>query len=475
LIVAARRLVQIAWIAGCASGSGGPGGGTPASPVRPLVVPAPVQAVDADRVPFSSDARVAELAVLRDALRDDYAHLETKRAQWGVDLDALFARYAPRIRDATTWPAYEAVMVAFVAELHDGHVQWRRKRGAGESHRRIARLPLATRFVGEQLIVTDVWSGAERAGLVRGDRIVALDGTSIEERLGALAQLRSWARTDAARHDFAEEWPVSRVAAEGDVAARRVTRERADGTYETLAVVPDTTPRPGAKPPRIELTWRGRAAVLAVHDLTGHLRETQQLATAAVAAAFANPHGLVVDLRGDEGGFEDAALTIASLLTDRPVVGGSTRVKLSPAARAQQPAWRALPEDPAKPGWSTVQPLQAPAGAPHAYPAPIAVVIDAGCRSSCESLALLLRASGARLYGERTGGAGGAPITIELPSSKAHVGIPARASFDTAGTPIEGVGVAPDEPVAPTRADLAAGRDVTLERALAYACASGGC
>ncbi|HEX4418317.1 MAG TPA: S41 family peptidase, partial [Kofleriaceae bacterium] len=454
-----RRLVAVAWIAGCA------GGVTPAPPARPLPVPAPVP--DADRVPFSPDARVAELAVLRDALRDDYAHLETKRAQWGVDLDALFARYAPRIRGAGTWVAYEAVMVAFVAELHDGHVQWRRKRGAGETRRRIARLPLDTRFVGEQLIVTDVWSGAERAGLQRGDRIVALDGTSIEERLGELERLRSWARLDAARHDFAEEWVVSRVATQGEVMARRLTRERTDGTYETLAVVPDTTPRPGARPPRIELTWRGRAAVLAVHDLTGHLRDTQQLATDAAAAAFASPHGLVIDLRDDEGGFEDAALAIASRFTDRPVIGGSTRVKLSAAARAQQPAWRELPEDPAKPGWSTVQPLQAPAGAPRAYPAPIAVVIDTGCRSSCESLALLLRAIGARLYGERTGGAGGAPITIELPSSKAHVGIPARASFDTAGTPIEGVGVAPDESVAPTRAELAAGRDVALERALA--------
>jgi len=445
---------------------------TPAPPPRAVAAPAPT-APDPDHVPFSPEARVAELAVLRDALRDDYAHLATKRAQWGIDLDELFARYAPRIRDAATWGTYEAVMAAFVAELHDGHVQWRRKRGAGESKRRIARLGVATRFVGEQLIVSNVWGNAERAGLKRGDRIIALDGESIEERLGGLAQVRSWSRTDAGRHDFAEEWAVSRVAAEGDVPPRRVTRERTDGSYETLAVVPETTPRPGGKPPQLEVTLHGSAAVLAIHDLEGHVKDTRKAATDAIAKVFGKP--LVIDLRDNQGGFEDAAIFVASQLTDKPVVGGATRVKLSAAAREQQKAWRDLPEDPAKPGWSAVQPLQAAGAAPRAYGAPIAVLIDAGCRSSCESLALLLRALGARLYGERTGGAGGAPITIELPSSKAHVGIPARASFDTAGTPIEGVGIGPDEPIAPTRTDLAAGRDVVLERALAYVCPNGTC
>jgi C-terminal processing protease CtpA/Prc len=98
----------------------------------------------------------------------------------------------------------------------------------------------------------------------------------------------------------------------------------------------------------------------------------------------------------------------------------------------------------------------------------MAALIDAGCRSSCEALALLLRAMGAHLYGERTGGSSGAPLSIELPKSRARVTVPAWAMFDPAGNAIEGRGVAPDDEIAPTRADLVARRDPVLARALEY-------
>src|SRR5262245_17667699 len=59
----------------------------PAAPTAPTAVIAPAApAPDAsDRVPFSADERAAELAFLRDAIRDTYAHLEVMKQQWGVD------------------------------------------------------------------------------------------------------------------------------------------------------------------------------------------------------------------------------------------------------------------------------------------------------------------------------------------------------------------------------------------------------
>ena len=400
-------------------------------------------------------------------LRDVYAHLETKEQQWGIDLDEMFTRYEPKIRTAETWSAYEAVMVGFVSELHDGHIQWRRRRATTEARRRIVRLGLDTVFVGDELIVSNVWPGshAERAGLAVGDDVLSIDGHAIAEWAKAHASVRSWSQEDVARYDFAVAWPASHVPIGQPPRERTIAVER-DGAAHTLAIVPETTPRPGERPPPVELAWRGDVAILKVHTLKGRVAETTRLATAAATSIFAKPNGLVIDLRDNDGGYEDGARAVVAHLVIGRVVGGNARVKLSAKARAAQRAWRDLAADPAKPGWSELQPLAADGVAPRAYPGKLAVITDAGCASSCETLALLLRAAGAKIYGARTAGAGGAPITVLLARSGARVEIPARASFDPSGTPIEGRGVAPDEPVAATRAEITARRDVVLERAI---------
>jgi C-terminal processing protease CtpA/Prc len=435
----------------------------------PKVKPKP-PTVEPDNVPFGPDERAGELAFLRDVLRETYSHLDTKKKQWGVDLDERFARYEPAIRKADTWDRYERVMVAFVSEFHDAHLAWRRQRGATEKKRRIVRLGLSSRFVGDQLIIDDVWpgSGAERAGIKVGDRIIGMDGKTVELAMGDKSEVRSWSRLEDAHYDFAEEWPAQRVDMTAPPPDRRVTRELADGTYETLLVTPETKPRPDQKKSGVTLEKRGAVALLTVRSLGGssHSLETQM--HEAAREIFLNPGGLVVDLRGNNGGYDAGARTVASRLVAQPVVGAQIRVRLSKRARERK-EWLDLQEDPAMPGWSVVQPVKSEARAEAAYPARMAVVTDAGCRSSCEALAMLLRAAGARLFGERTGGSSGAPLPVVLPKSGARVTVPAWAMFDLSGNPIEGRGVTPDEEVAPTRADIAAKRDPALDRAVSWA------
>jgi C-terminal processing protease CtpA/Prc len=426
--------------------------------------------LDPDRVPFAADDRAAELAFLRDAIRDTYAHLDVKRTQWGVDLDEMFARYEPRIRAADTWAKYESVMVRFVSRLHDGHVDYRRKRGTTETKRMIVRLGLSTRFVGSMLIVDEVWPGssAERAGLKVGDHIVAIDEHTVDGRMKLLADLRSWSRLEAAQYDFAREWPASRIPANATPQERKLTRRLADGTEEVLRVTPETTPRPGGRPESIEVVMHGDVAVLHVRELGMKKKELAVVLDEVIAKVFDTATGLVVDLRANDGGFEDNAREIAARLVAHPVTGGEARVKLSERSRAAYAAWKDLAEDPKRPGWSVVQPLRADGKARVDYGGKIAVLVDAGCRSSCEALALLMRAASARLYGDRTGGASGAPVTIELPSSHAKVRIPARAMYDMRGTPIEGYGVDPDVHVAANRDDIVAGRDPVLAAAITH-------
>ncbi len=429
------------------------------------------RAVADDRVPFGPDEREEELAFLRDALRDSYAHLEVKRRDFGVDLDGLFERHRPAARAADTWARYERAMVAFVSELHDGHLVWRRRRGRGESRLRIVRMGLDTRFLDEDLVVSGVWPGsaAEAAGLAVGDRIVAIDGQSVEQRFTRHASLRSWAKLEAARYDFAEEWPASRIGADAAPPVRRLRRETLAGATGELAVAAEARPRPGPPPPPLVVEAEGAAIVLRARSLDVPREAAARQMDEVARRVRAGARGLVVDLRGNGGGTEHIAVAVASAVSPRVVVGGSRRVRLSPAARAARPEWLSLAEDPARPGWSRELPL-ATAGA-GVDPGPMAVLIDAGCRSSCEQLALLLRAAGARVLGETTGGSSGAPIEVRMPRSGAWVEIPAWALADAAGEPIEGHGVVPDEALAPTRADLAAGRDPAMARALAWVAA----
>jgi C-terminal processing protease CtpA/Prc len=425
---------------------------------------APVAQRAQGRVPFGPDERDGELAFLRDTLRAVYAHLEVKRRDFGVDLDDLYARHRAAARAADTWTRYERVMVAFVSELHDGHLVWRRRRGPTERRMRIVRVGLDARFVGDALVVTGVWPGsaAEAAGLAAGDRIVAIDGQTVDRRFERYASLRSWSTSAAARYDFAEEWPASRIAAGAAAPVRRLRRD--DGI--DVAVAAEDRPRPGPRAPPLAVDDRDGTIVVTVRALDVARDELARAVDDLARRVRAGARGVVVDLRGNGGGRDQTATAIAGAVSPVAVVGGYRRVRLSPQARAARAEWRDLPEDPDRPGWSYALPLATAGGG--VDPGRVAALIDAGCRSACEQLALLLRAAGARLIGETTGGSSGAPIAVTLPRSGAWVDIPAWSLTSAAGEPIEGHGVAPDEVLAPTRADLAAGRDAVLARGLAW-------
>jgi C-terminal processing protease CtpA/Prc len=217
----------------------------------------------------------------------------------------------------------------------------------------------------------------------------------------------------------------------------------------------------------VSLRREGCTAVLRVRTLVLP-RAFQDHDLPALIAEAHDACGLVIDLRDDAGGYDTAAQAIVTALSDRPIGGASFRVRLSPLVRRERPAWRGLPEDPARRGWSLPQPITAAAG-PRQFAGPIVAIMDAGCRSSCETLALLLHARGALLVGARTGGSTGAPLTVPLPRSGARVTVPVWAVHDGAGQSIEGVGVAPDAPIDVTATDLRERTDPMLARALALA------
>ncbi len=461
----------LALCAGCAS--------APPVPTEPPEGAAEVDRAlppDGDPLTLSPSQRRDELHLLLEAIQTSYAHLELKRREYGLDLGKLEPHYRAELERARTWRDYERVFVELVTGFHDTHLTWRRKRGAGETKRRGERLGVDTRWVpapgSDALVVSRTWPGsdAEKKGIRPGDRILALDGVTIEERFSRWLPMRSYSRLEGARTEFAEgAWAFQRVAKMAVTAARKLRLER-DGQLLELDVLPETGGRPDKKAPKITLTrMRGIPVLRVASLLVPHTELPAELDE--LARSLLKESRVVVDLRGNPGGYAQSADVVATRLIGQRRQVRTLRHLLSDRSIAHRPHLRKVARDPANPSWSVPVPatLDVPPEwrRPPAPPLQLAVLTDAGCESACELLALSLASTERSLVlGEATGGASGGPVKLELPYSHAMVRIPSWVTYDGRGRPIEGHGLEPDEIVRATRDDVRKGRDTVLERAL---------
>jgi C-terminal processing protease CtpA/Prc len=163
-------------------------------------------------------------------------------------------------------------------------------------------------------------------------------------------------------------------------------------------------------------------------------------------------------------------LHLVRRLIAAPVIAGHHRYLRSPVLAPQVPIIRSLAADPADPRWTVWVPDPVEP-AKDALRLPVAVLVDEVCASACETAARAFRAAPtATLYGEPTAGSSGLPVNLPLPRSRLLVSVPTWQARTADGTLIEGNGVAPTVRVPLTLADLQAGRDAPLERALDDRC-----
>jgi C-terminal processing protease CtpA/Prc len=184
--------------------------------------------------------------------------------------------------------------------------------------------------------------------------------------------------------------------------------------------------------------------------------------------------GIIIDLRGNDGGDDSRGYELARALIDGEVVDGPLRMherqtpetltlwmntvsaqrredgtlpphvlaRLNEAKAARDAALHAGNE------WkvteSTKRVVQL---GPHAFGGPIAILVDAGCKSSCESSLVVLRGHPkARVFGERTGGFihFGNLGRVTLPHSRVRVNIPTKYDEFPGGKLYDKIGFEPD-------------------------------
>jgi len=362
----------------------------------------------------------------------------------GVDWPGLGARLRPLAAVARDEAEFYGVLRRLLASLRDPHT---RVFPPGESEdwrvQRFVSVGLTVREVEGTVVVAGVARGSEaaRAGVRLGDEIVSVDG----ERPEALVARRLG---DAVVSPSARPLAVARLFdGPRDTPAHLLFRREVGGRVREARLPREVF----ARVPEFTLKGAGGGVYVAGFNIF----------TEAVAARFVralrdegdDARALVIDLRENGGGETEALTDIASVLL--PAGAPLGRFTGRDGRAVSEPRTRAR--------------LLSAAEAPTAFTGPVVLLTGPRTASAAEVFAASLREAGrARLFGETTCGC---VLGIRRRHTLPDGGVLDISEMDyrtAAGKRLEGAGLTPDEPVAPTRADLRKGHDPTLKRAVEW-------
>lgn len=160
-------------------------------------------------------------------------------------------------------------------------------------------------------------------------------------------------------------------------------------------------------------------------------------------------NGLIIDIRNNGGGNLDIAEQVASRFTNEKVLTGYTKYKNGPGHN-----------DFSAPVANYVEPAMSNLR----WQKPVALLTNRGCFSSANDFTVKMKEMPmVTVFGDRTGGGGGLPMSSELPNGWS-VRFSSAPSYDKDMNDIEG-GVDPDVFVSMTDSDRLQGIDTIIEAA----------
>jgi carboxyl-terminal processing protease len=360
----------------------------------------------------------------------------------GVDWEGLGESLRPLAARARDEAEFYAVLRRLLGSLRDPHT---RVFPPGESVdwrvQRFVTVGLSVREVEGVVVVTGVArdSEAARAGLKPGDAILSVDGeataTVVARRLSELGGAPSARLLAVARlFDGARDTEVAVVFRREPGGRARSARLR----REVFARVP-------------EFTLRREGGGVAVARFNLFTEGTAARFVRALRAEEGRARALVIDLRDNGGGETEAMTDIASTLL---------------------PAGAPLGRFTGRDGLALIEPrtrssFLSAAEAPYGFRGPVVILTGPRTASAAEVFAAALREAGrARVVGETTCGC---VLGIRRRHTLPDGGVLDISEMDyrtAGGLRLEGSGLAPDEEVTPTRAELRKGRDGAMERAV---------
>lgn len=375
---------------------------------------------------FDKGASLTMLRQIKADLRDNYFD-KTLR---GMNLDQVFGEAEQRLKASTSSIETTTILADVLLRLNDSHTLF-------IPPDRVTRVDYgwAATIVGDEPFVLSVKeaSDARKKGLAPGDRILF------------------WNRNEPNRRNL---WQLNYFYTfiRPQVMQRLVVR-KPDGSQQVLDIASRTESRPNQLSDLFEELLTSFEIKIDREQKYGETlvwKYSAFLDKKSVERAIKLARGaksMVIDLRGNGGGLVDTLNTLVSYLFDREVH------VVTEIGRKGEKVDRAK-------------------GRKDAFAGPVVVLVDSRSASAAEILARILQIEKrGTVIGDRTAGA--VMTSRVFPHT---LGIEAVAVYATSitigdvrmsdGESLEHKGVTPDEILLPTGADMAAGRDPVLARAV---------
>ena len=367
----------------------------------------------------------------------------------GVDWDKVHAIYAPRVNRVKNDDEFYKLLQEMLGELHQSHFvvlppEFTHKPESKEEVE--AGLGIGIRVIDEQVVIWRVLpdSPAARAGLKPGFTIKEIDGQSVEKISTPIKKRRE--SPASIRERIIDEIAERFLGAAGS-SVRLIYLDGSDHKHDLKikreVLKGEMSPPVGDFPSFLTEFESKRLA-----DGIGYIRFNffhpvlNQRIREAVRSMSDAP-GIIIDLRGNPGGFDGVGKGLAGFFLDKKTSLGTSR---------------------SREGYENyvVYPLKNP------YTGPVVILVDSMSGSASESFSGGMQSIGRAVVMGETSGGGDLDASVDKLPTGALL-LYAYADFMTAkGVSLEGRGVTPDIEVKLTRASLLSGNDSQLEAAINY-------
>ncbi len=394
-----------------------------------------------------SDAeKVAGLSLFWSEARRSFAHFANVP---DLNWDQVYLNTLPQVLATKSTQEYYTVMLQLAPKLKDGHTNIFPPQQLRDTF--YARPAIATTLVEGKVLITRIANTSLQSRLAIGDEVIAIDGMSVHD----------YARTKVA--------PFASSSTEQDREVRMYSYQLFSGDKAKPIAL---TLRNAAGKERTEVLQRGQeqdvprkrfdfrmlAGDVAYISLDHFESEDGVKAFEAALPTIMRAKGLIIDVRDNGGGDTGYGLEVLSHLAKGPI---ATARELE---RNESPYLRASRD------FMQLTPRQSnPFEREHAayFSGPVAVLAGPKTFSAAEDFLMSFDTmKRGTIVGSATGGSTGQPMFINLPGGGSGR-ICVKNDTYPDGKRFVGVGILPQVAVSPTVADVRAGRDTVLERALA--------